>query len=62
QNVYCADFYDFNGYGFGDEREGLCLLFCMDPDDRGFMTVATGSQTRALFTQQNSNLMDDILY
>ncbi|MBQ3579317.1 MAG: TPM domain-containing protein, partial [Firmicutes bacterium] len=62
QNVYCADFYDFNGYGFGPEREGLCLLFCMDPDDRGFMTVATGSQTRAVFTESSANSMDDLLY
>ncbi len=62
QNVYCADFYDFNGYGFGPEREGLCLLFCMDPNDRGFMTVATGSETRALFTQSSSNSMDGLLY
>ncbi|MBR0140331.1 MAG: TPM domain-containing protein, partial [Firmicutes bacterium] len=62
QDVYCADFYDFNGYGFGPEREGLCLLFCMDPGDRGFMTVATGSETMALFTQSSSNAMDGLLY
>ena len=34
--VYAADFYDFNGYGIGEENEGMCLLICMDPSDRGW--------------------------
>ncbi len=61
RSVYCADFYDFNGYGYGDEREGLCLFVCMDPDNRGFWTCGTGSSTRALQTEYNAYLLDSTL-
>ncbi len=60
--VYSADFYDFNGYGIGDEYEGACLFICMDPADRGFWTCCTGSETRALFTERFANQLDDRLY
>lgn len=60
--VYSADFYDFNGYGIGDEYEGACLFVCMDPDDRGFWTCCTGPETRALFTESVANQLDDRLY
>jgi len=60
--VYAADFYDFNGYGIGDEYEGACLLICMDPNDRGFWTCCTGSETRTLFTEEFANQLDDRLY
>ena len=42
QPVYAADFYDFNGYGIGDDREGVCLMICMDPADRGWWACCTG--------------------
>lgn len=61
RNIYCADFYDFNGYGYGDEREGFCLLICMDPNDRGFYTCSTGTVSRGLQSYRNSNLLDDRL-
>ncbi len=60
--VYSADFYDFNGYGIGDEYEGVCLFICMDPADRGFWTCCTGPETRALFTESFANQLDDRLY
>ena len=60
--VYSADFYDFNGYGIGGEYEGACLFICMDPADRGFWTCCTGPETRALFTEEFANQLDDRLY
>ncbi|MBP3217213.1 MAG: TPM domain-containing protein [Lachnospiraceae bacterium] len=61
-DIWAADFYDFNGYGCTQEREGACLFICMDPADRGFFTCATGSDTRGLFTEEAANIIDDMLY
>ena len=36
RSVYAADFYDFNGYGIGPDREGVCLMICMEPGNRGW--------------------------
>lgn len=62
KDILAADFYDFNGYGCGDEREGVCLFIDMDPDDRGGWACCTGSDTRALYTEEVANLIDDDLY
>ena len=60
--VYAADFYDFNGYGVGSEREGVCLMICMDPDDRGWWCCCTGPETMELYTERVANQIDDRLY
>ena len=60
--LYCYDFYDFNGYGYGDEYEGICLFICMDPVNRGGWTGATGSVSRSLYTETVANDIDDVLY
>lgn len=60
--VYAADFYDFNGYGYGNEREGVCLMICMDPDDRGGWCACTGRETMGLYTEAVANQIDDMLY
>ena len=60
--VYAADFYDFNGYGIGDDREGACLMICMDPEDRGWWCCCTGPVTRGLYTEEAANQIDDLLY
>ena len=62
KDILAADFYDFNGYGCGSEREGFCLFIDMDPDDRGGWTCGTGSDTRGLHTEKIANLLDDDLY
>jgi len=61
-DVCAADFYDFNGYGIGPEREGVCLFICMDPADRGWWTCCTGPDTMALYTQDAASAMDEALY
>lgn len=61
--VTCAeDFYDFNGYGIGADREGVCLFICMDPADRGWWVACSGPVTRGLYTESIANRMDDALY
>ena len=62
QPVYAADFYDFNGYGIGDDREGVCLMICMDPADRGWWACCTGPKTMGLYTETVANQIDDLLY
>lgn len=60
--VYAADFYDFNGYGCGEDREGVCLFICMDPQNRGGWTCCTGPVTMGLYTEEVANQIDDMLY
>jgi len=62
RKIYAADFYDFNGYGCGPEYEGVCLMICMDPDDRGWWVCCTGSETMELYTDENADELDDVLY
>lgn len=61
-SVYAADFYDFNGYGIGEDREGVCLMICMDPYDRGWWACCTGPKTMGLYTETLANQIDDLLY
>jgi len=56
--VYAADFYQFNGYGIGDDYNGSVLLLCLDPYDRGWWTAACGAY-RPYFNETNINWIDD---
>lgn len=49
--MLAADFYQFNGYGVGDDFSGGVLLICMDPMDRGWFTATCG-RYRDLYTSQ----------
>jgi len=60
--VCAADFYDFNGYGCGEEREGVVLFVCMEQGNRGWWVCCTGPDTMDLYTESYANLMDDALY
>ena len=65
---YADDFYDFNGYGFGDNRDGIVLFICMEPGNRGWWTSVTGrldpavSSGPVLYTEAVANQLDDALY
>ena len=59
---YSESFFDFNGYGLGDDFEGVCLMICMDPADRGWWTSCTGPVTMGLYTEDIANEIDDMLY
>ncbi len=59
---YATDFYETHGYGCGDDYEGAILFICMDPEDRDFTTACAGPETRALFTEEYANELDDALF
>lgn len=59
--VYAADFYDFNGYGYGDTHDGFCLFLDMDPYDRQGWCCVTG-RFQDLYTESIANDIDDVLY
>lgn len=40
--VYADDFYDYNGYGFGDGRDGILLLISMEERDWYISTAGYG--------------------
>ena len=61
-SIMAADFYDFNGYGCGDDFEGVCLYVCMDPEDRGWWVACTGPDTKGLYTEDIANDIDDALF
>ena len=62
RRIVAADFYDYNGYGCGDEREGICLFICMEEGNRGWFACCTGSDTMARYTEDLANEIDDALY
>ncbi|MBO6010735.1 MAG: TPM domain-containing protein [Oscillospiraceae bacterium] len=62
QDVCSADYFEFNGYGTGEQREGFCLYIDMDPNDRGWWTAVHGADSRGLYTYENANEIDDALY
>ncbi len=40
--AYADDFYDYNGYGFGEERDGILLLISMEERDWWISTTGYG--------------------
>ena len=59
---YADDFYDYNGYGCGDDYEGVCLFICMDPNNRCWWTSCYGPDTMSRYTEEIANQIDDMLY
>ncbi len=58
EGVFAADFYQFNGYGKGDEYSGSVLFIDMNPDDRYWWSAARG-ESRNYYTEENVNKIDD---
>ena len=40
--AYADDFYDYNGYGFGQDRDGVLLLVCMGEREYAISTTGFG--------------------
>lgn len=59
-DAYAAEFYDVNGYGFGDDFTGTVLFICMDENDRDWWTVMTG-KCQQIYTPSVINMLDDNL-
>ncbi|MDO4466301.1 MAG: TPM domain-containing protein [Bacillota bacterium] len=59
--IYSQDYYVYNGYGYGDNYDGLILFVNMNPNDREMVTSFWGS-AQPIFNAKISNSLDDILY
>ena len=55
---YADDYFDYNGYGMGGERNGI--LFLMDFDNREIYISTSGSSIRYLTDQRISGILDDV--
>ncbi len=61
-NQLCAaDFYQFNGYGIGDDYNGSVLFINMDYYDREYYTAARGD-CRKYYTKETINDLQDRAY
>ena len=60
RNVCAADFYQFNGYGFGDDYSGSVLFICMEEGNRGWYTAVRG-ESQNILTYEELNRIDDRL-
>lgn len=60
--VYADDFYDYNGYGFGNERDGVLLLISMEERDWYISTTGYGitAITDAGREYISENFVDDL--
>lgn len=53
---YADDFYDYNGYGFGQSRDGILLLISMENRD---WAISTTGQGITIFTDAGQEYMTD---
>lgn len=53
---YADDYYDYNGYGFGDSHDGIMLVVCME--ERDYAITSTGFGKRA-FTDYGVQYIQD---
>ncbi|MCQ2427941.1 MAG: TPM domain-containing protein, partial [Clostridia bacterium] len=61
-DIYAADCFDYNGYGIGENHEGILLFINMNPSGRGGWTCETGPDTRGTITREVAERLDDFLY
>lgn len=57
---YADDYYDYNGYGCGDNHDGCLLLIHMD-EDRGYWISTTGEGISAMSDYDIQCIGDDIV-
>lgn len=56
---YADDFYDYNGYGFGDEADGILLLISME--DRDWYITTTGYGITAITDAGREYISEEFL-
>ena len=54
--AYADDFYDYNGYGYGDSRDGILLLISMEERDWRISTCGYGI---TVFTDAGQEYISD---
>lgn len=55
---YADDFFDYNGYGVGEERDGI--LFLIDMDNREVYISTSGKGIRYLTDNRIEKILDDV--
>lgn len=59
-STLAADFYQFNGYGFGDDYSGSVLFICMEDGNRQWYSAFFGDSQNYM-TSNNLNETDDAI-
>lgn len=57
---YADDAFDYEGYGYGDNHDGVLLLICMDPDCRG-MWISTCGGAYDLYYNRDMDIIEGYL-
>lgn len=57
--AFSEDYYDYNGYGYGDEHDGLLLLYCPNESMRNIIT--TGDAKYLFYGDRFSELTGEII-
>ncbi|MBR6014922.1 MAG: TPM domain-containing protein [Firmicutes bacterium] len=54
---YSDDAFDYNNYGYGDDYDGVFLLICMDPDNRG-LWISTCGDAEYIYYDQDFDILE----
>lgn len=58
---FADDFYDYVGFGYGDDYDGMIMFVDMDPADRGYTITTYGNRARGLYDAGIEKLYDEML-
>lgn len=58
---YADDFFDYNGYGFGEDHDGILLLVYVGPDENKWHITTTGRAIDVFYSQAQEHLSDNFL-
>lgn len=61
-DVYAADFYVFNGYGVGDDFNGVVLFICVEAGNRGWQTWGTGACEHLFQKEDNIDHLNNTIH
>ena len=58
---YAADFFVFNGYGVGNDYNGMILFICMEPGNRGYWMLGHGASEPLFASDENIDHLSGVL-
>lgn len=57
---YTADYYDYNGYGIGDDYSGIIMCICMEPGNHCYSIITTGQEIERYYMSDIDSMYDNI--
>ncbi|MBO4696725.1 MAG: TPM domain-containing protein [Lachnospiraceae bacterium] len=57
---FADDFYDYGGFGYGEDYDGMILFVDMDPADRGYTITTCGTRGQNLYNGLVETIYDDM--